>query len=386
MSDSAQVKLGYAKESVWGTTPAVAFQTDRFTSESLGFEISNTRSREITGDRQTTDLIQIDAEANGAQPGELSAQTYDERLASALMSAGWSTAVAISLTDISAASSDNSYNTAGGDFTAENISVGQWIKVSGFAINAVNNAFARVTSLATGKIIVDGPTLVDESAGDTIVMEGSMIRNGTTDDSYTLERHFSDKDKFHLFNGMQIARLDLNMRISEPLAMAFQWMGRAMGVADTTASTGAWQAATSDQVMSPVAHVGAIREGGVDVASTNYVRSLTATLDNKMVGRKALGVLGNVGVRAGDLEVTGSFEAYFEDNAILAKYIAGTASRIDWRVVDDAGKGMVFTMPFVKFSRVNVPTPSSDDDSMNMVEYEAIKDPVTGCTFQIDRF
>ena len=385
MSDSSQVKIGYGKETVWGTTPAVAFQADRFTSESFGFDITTTRSREITGDRQTSSLIQTDAGASGSQPGELSAQTYDERLVSALMSSGWSTAVAISLTDISVIASDNSYNTAGGNFMTENISVGQWLKVGGFT-TAANNGYARVTSLASGKIIVDGPTLVDESAGDTVTMEGSMIRNGTTQESYTIERHFSDKGMYHLFNGMQIGRLDLQMRMGEPLSLVLGWMGKAMVPGSSSASTGAWAAAGSDVVMSPVAHIGSIREGGVAVENTAYVQNLSAMLDNQLTGRKALGHRGNVGVRTGPLLVTGSFEAYFEDNTFVQKFIDGTLTSIDWRVIDSAGKGYAFTMPRVTYTRANTPTPSDDDDSMNMMEYEATKDPVTGCTFQIDRF
>jgi hypothetical protein len=109
----------------------------RFTGESLGYRISNTPSGEVRSDRQITDLIQTGADASGDINIEASYGAYDDLLESAMFSA-WSTVVAVSATDISAANADNSYNATSTDFTAQNLSVGQWIKTGGFTTSANN--------------------------------------------------------------------------------------------------------------------------------------------------------------------------------------------------------------------------------------------------------
>lgn len=64
--------------------------------------------------------------------------------------------------DISAVSSDNSYNSVSGQFSS--IISGQFIKIAGFS-TAGNNGYAKVVTATANKITVSGLTLTNEAIG-----------------------------------------------------------------------------------------------------------------------------------------------------------------------------------------------------------------------------
>lgn len=388
MSDSNRTQLYYAKESVFGTTPAVAFQEMRFTGEGLNKNIENILSNEIRSDRQVTDLIQVDADVTGAINFELSYGAFDDFLEAALYSAGWSTTVAVSRTDIDASSVDNSFNTAAGDFTTENISVGQWIEVRGFSTNAVNNGYFKVVSVATLKIVVEGATLVTETAGDTITMAGSMIRNGVTQTSFTIEKEFSDKTQFFLYNGMIVGTMDLNFNVKEILAGAMNFEGTDLNIAQVTSSTGGPTAASANQIMNSVSHFKRLREGGseINTSASYFVSDVGINLSNALRPQKALGVLGSTDIGAGRATIEGALKGYFEDEVFTEKFLNGTETSLDWYVEDNAGNAYYFTLPRIKLATNAVNAQGIDQDVLVDATYQALRDPTTDCMIQIDRF
>lgn len=95
-------------------------------------------------------------------------------VADELEAARLSATITLTRTDISAASADNSFNTAGGNFVTAGFAVGQRVKVAGFTGNVANNITSGVlTSVASGKIIVggtDGDVIVDDAAGESVTI------------------------------------------------------------------------------------------------------------------------------------------------------------------------------------------------------------------------
>lgn len=388
MSDSNRTQLYYGIESVFGQTPAVAFQEMRFTGEGLNKNIENILSNEIRSDRQVTDLIQVDADVSGSINFELSYGAFDDFLEAALYSAGWSTTVAVSRTDIDASSVDNSFNTSAGDFTTENISVGQWIEVRGFSTNAVNNGFFKVVSVATLKIVVEGATLITETAGDTITMAGSMIRNGITETSFTIEKEFADKTQFFLFNGMTVGTMDLNFNVKEILAGAMGFEGVSLAVSGATSSTGGPTAAASNQIMNSVSHFKRLREGGseINTSASYFVSDVGISLSNALRPQKALGVLGSTDIGAGRCAIEGTLKGYFEDEVFVNKFLNGTETSLDWYVEDNAGNAYYITLPRIKINTLAVNAQGIDQDVLLDGSYQALRDPTTDCMIQIDRF
>ena len=84
-----------------------------------------------------------------------------------------STTVSIAATTISATNSDNSFNDSAAGFVAAGFVVGNRVRVTGFT-SAGNNVFVGVvTAVTAGKLTIggtDGNTIVDEAAGDSVVI------------------------------------------------------------------------------------------------------------------------------------------------------------------------------------------------------------------------
>ena len=85
-----------------------------------------------------------------------------------------STSVRISATTISALAADNSFNDSANGFIAAGFAVGNYVHVTGFTGNAVNNIYsAKITALTAGKMTIggtDGDVIVDDAAGETVVI------------------------------------------------------------------------------------------------------------------------------------------------------------------------------------------------------------------------
>ncbi len=88
---SNDVTVRYIEEVTPGTTPATpALKELRITGESLNYNISNITSQEVRNDRMVSDLIQVSGDASGDINFEMSADTFDDLLESAL-AARWIT-------------------------------------------------------------------------------------------------------------------------------------------------------------------------------------------------------------------------------------------------------------------------------------------------------
>lgn len=84
---SNRTALRFVAEVTEGTTPATpALKEIRYTGESLGYNISNTRSNEIRSDRNVADLIRTGAEAGGDINAEMSYGSFDDLIEAALCS------------------------------------------------------------------------------------------------------------------------------------------------------------------------------------------------------------------------------------------------------------------------------------------------------------
>jgi hypothetical protein len=96
-----------------------------------------------------------------------------------------SSTITITRTDISAQASDNSYNTAGGNFVAAGFFVGQRVRVQGFTGNVANNILAaQVTAVTTAKLTIggtDGDVIVDDAAGESVTITAWESQRASAD-------------------------------------------------------------------------------------------------------------------------------------------------------------------------------------------------------------
>ena len=163
LQSTNRVKIGKARESVFGVTPAnPVFKTVRQTSSSLAFNPQTSESNEISADRQVLDLILLGIQAGGDVGGEMSFQTMDEDLEEALQGA-WANnpviVVASEDTEISDLSATTATVSAGGAaFVA-----GMLALLSGFP-TAANNKLAKVSSSTATSVVFPASTFTAETS------------------------------------------------------------------------------------------------------------------------------------------------------------------------------------------------------------------------------
>ena len=379
----------YLPEVSWGVTPASALTEMRFTSESLSYGVQTKSSDEIRSDRQLTDLILTGAEATGAINYELSYGTYDPFLAAALMATAWSTAVAISATDISVATTGNKYVAASTDLTTKHITPGQWVKVAGF-VAANNNGFKRVVSVTVTDLVVEvqGAALVTETAPvGAITIGGSTLRNGVAETSFTLERYHSDVTQFFTYRGMVPDTMDMKLAAGSIITGSFNFKGKDEVLAGTTKGTGTAIAASTTQIINAVSNVANVIEGSTLAAMSGvYINSLDVSLKNNARGLTAIGSLGSVDMGYGRCDVTGNMKAYFINNTLYDKYINNTRSGLSYRMADTAGNAYIVTVPTIEFSSAKVNAGGGNQDITVDIGWTALRDVTLGHTIQIDRF
>jgi hypothetical protein len=389
MSDSNRTQMYYLAESSWGVTPASAMTEMRFTSESLSYGITTKSSDEIRSDRQVTDLILTGADAAGGVNWELSYGTYDPFFVAALQSAAWSTTVAVSATDIAAATTGNKYVAASTDFTTKNITPGQWIKVAGYA-GANNNGFKRVVSVTITDLVVEvqGAALVTEAAPvGAVTMKGACIRNGVTETSFTLERCHADVTQFFTYRGMVPESMDMKLAAGSVITGSFAFKGKDGVLAATTKGTGTANAASTTQVINAVSNVANIIEGSTLAAMSGvYVNSLDVSLKNNVRSLTGIGSLGAVDLGYGRCDVTGTLKAYFINNTLYDKYINNTRTGLSYRMADAAGNTYIVTIPTIEFSSAKVNAGGGNQDVTVDIGWTGLRDVTLGHTIQIDRF
>lgn len=390
MSDANRVSLAYAAETSFGTLPgSPAFTALRYVSESLKQETDTTQSNEVRADRQISKVTRTGLRASGGLDFELSYGAYDDFWAALLFhSTTWTSGVSIesAATDISAAASDNSFNSAGAGFTTTGVSAGDWVKVSGFTGSpTANNGYFKVVSITTSKIVVSGGTLVDDAAGEAVtIASGDKIENGTTFNHFTIERQYEDlSNEFAYYPGMTLDTGSLNITTGSVITGSFGFLGKqeVSNTATLDASSG-YTAAPTNDVMNAVENVAKVIEG----TGTSNATELSFSVENNLRERLQIATLGAISVGAGTIAATGSFVKYFESKAIANKYLNFTDTSIAYPVEDASGKAYVFDFPQIKYTDCERVAGGVNTDVFARLSWSASADSTENVTVRISRW
>lgn len=394
-SNRAQLRM--IKETTFGVTPVAGNPNNlRMTGESLAFAITNDTSKEIRSDRQVTDLIQTGASASGDVNFELSYAEYDALIEAVMQSTytvfgvnGVGAVIPTSATFAAGTLTAGAATSGASIFT--NLAAGQWVKISGSTIDG-QNIWAQVSlSVAPTATVLtfEGTPFIGATGngGLAVTVSGSRIANGTTLNSYTIERALMDATpaQFFAYRGMSASKMDLKFAAGSVVGGTFGFMGKdAVRKDGATWLPGAPIASKAFDVMNAVSGVGNVMEGGAVLTGT-YIKSVDLSIDNSLRAQTAIGTLGSVGIGTGTLQVSGTMEVYLADGSMWDKFRNNTASSLSLRATDGAGNGYVITLPKLKYGDAKVNAGSIDQDVMLSMPFTAIMDPSSNKTILIDR-
>jgi hypothetical protein len=386
LADTSRAQLRYIAESVYGEVPGSGNPNNlRFTGESLDFSISGATSNEIRDDRQKNGYAQLSADAQGGVNIEPSYLEYDTLL-EALLQGTWAAygtnGVGSTFTADFASNTITASVAPTGANAFTTLAKGQWFRLTAPS-NANDGLFCRVSSSVapTSTVItLDAatPLTVGTSVANCLIATSRLV-NGTTLRSFSLEKSFSDVGQFFVFRGMVPGTFSISMESGAFVTGAFGFTGKDAEQGTATFLPGSPVASKAYNILSAVAGVGHLMEGGALLSGT-FINKLEMQIDNKLRGRKAIGNLGSVSVGTGTLEVSGSMEVYLSDGSLYNKMVNNTASSLSVRISDEAGNGYIIQLPRINYKDAKVNAGAKDQDAMLVLPFEATLDPTSGAT------
>lgn len=391
-SDSSFMGLSYVQEVTVGVTPTAALNEFIFSSETLKQNPTLTKSTSVRRDRRVQDRVLTDVQPGGQINYNFAYKRWQDFIA-AYAGSTWSSDLAltgsIGITGPNLVTSDTA---AAGPVFAP-IKVGQWIRLSSFTNPANGPALTGTFVKVIAKGVVgtvttlttSGATLVTEAPAAGRKLQGSLLQDGNTKTSFSIEKFFTDTGLFDSGTGFRVGQFNLTMTAKQPITGSFTFLGAFMAAVQTaTIGTGPLVADLLNQEMNGSRHFLQLFLNGVP--STADVRSLVMNGNDNLVGKGKLGTLGNFDVRIGDDDVTGTMEMYFEDRVTLNQARIFGNIGIASRIQDDAGNAYVLDVPNVVLSGGDPQDPGLNNDVVNTYDWAAKIDPLSGVTFNFCRF
>lgn len=373
MADSARHALYYDAESTYGTTEtSPGFNYFRHTGCTLGVNKETNVSEELYSDRGIRDERHGNKNVVGDVNAELSYNSFNDIL-EALIGGTWSTsATSVTATTISATASGNTIDDSASGFGS--ISAGDMVLISGFTGTTANNGVARVTAASAASLTIDGRTLTDEAAGDSVTIRVmDKLTSGTTRRSFSLIRDFADltNGRYQLFSGCEFNSGSLNFGLGAIISAVFGIIGQNQSSSASAPSGATFGSAGTTEPF--ISYDGSLNEAG---SASSILTNFTIDVNNGLEPKFHLGSSETSQPGIGRHEVTGEITAYFDDDTLLAKFLNETESNLLSSLTDAAGNTFAIMLPRVIYNGGQPDVGGEANTPINL-PYRALHDSTT---------
>lgn len=213
------------------------------------------------------------------------------------------------------------------------------------------------------------------------VWSTNVLKVGTTPKFFSIEDYAADIDQARLFTGMSVSTMGISLAPNQMVTTTFGMVGKDMTIsAVQKVQTAASGAAPFD------AYSGDVAIGNVATSSVvAIVTGLDFTLNNSFAPTFVVGDNSAPSLEYGRAEVEGTITAYFEDAALIDRFLNEVESELSVSVNDPTGlNAYTFLFPRIKINSadVGVDGPTSRVISMSFV---ALYDATEGTNLKITR-
>ena len=208
---------------------------------------------------------------------------------------------------------------------------------------------------------VGGDVVVDLRKGDyDAFLESAMLNTwatdvlkvGTTPKYFSIEDYAADIDQARLFTGCTVSSLALSIAPKQMVTSTFTMVGKDM----TIGATEKTQDAASGNAPFD-AYSGAVAIGNVGASSASgVVTGIDFTLNNSFAPTFVIGDDSAPALEVGRAEIEGTLTAYFEDAALITRFLNETETELSVSVDDPTGSNeYTFLFPRVKINSADSP-------------------------------
>ena len=209
----------------------------------------------------------------------------------------------------------------------------------------------------------------------------NVLKVGTTPKFFSVEDYAADIDQARVFTGMSVSTMGISLAPNQMVTTTFGMVGKDMTMSATEKTQDAASGAAPFDAYSGDISIGNV--GGASAVA--IVTALDFTLNNSYAPTFVIGDDSAPSLEYGRAEVEGTLTAYFEDAALINRFLNETETEIEVSVDDPTGaNSYTFQFPRVKINSadVGVDGPTSRMISMSFV---ALYDATEGTNLKITR-
>lgn len=205
---------------------------------------------------------------------------------------------------------------------------------------------------------------------------------GTSPKYFTIEDHAADIDQARLFTGCTVSSMNVSIAPNQMVTATYNIVGKDMSIS-TTEKTNV--TASSDNAPFD-AYSGVVKlddKNASSAATIALVTSIDFTLNNSFAPTFVVGSATAPALEVGRAEVEGTMTAYFEDAALINRFINETESELTVQVGDGVNT-LDFFFPRIKINSADVSVDSPTSRVINM-SFVGLYNSTDSTNFKITR-
>ena len=210
----------------------------------------------------------------------------------------------------------------------------------------------------------------------------NVLKVGTAPKYFSIEDYSADIDQARLFTGQTVSTMGVSIAPNQMVTATFGMVGKGMSISATE-----FPNETASSTNSPFdAYSGDLKiaDAGSSLVSSSIITQIDFNVANSFAPTFVVGSDETPALEVGRAEVTGSFSAYFDDAALINRFLNETPSAIEVSVQDPSSNSLTFLFPRVKINSADVGVDGPTSRIINM-SFTALFDTSEATNLKITR-
>ena len=183
----------------------------------------------------------------------------------------------------------------------------------------------------------------------------NVLKVGTTPKFFSMEDAATDITQFRLFTGMSVSSLAVSIRPNQMVTGTFSMVGKNMAISGTSVDA-VKTASSGNQPFDAYSGALSIGDAGSTLTAAAIVTGIDFTINNALAPTFVVGSATTPQLEYGMATIEGTITAYFEDAALINRFLNETETALQIVVDDPTGlSDYTWLFPRVKINGADVP-------------------------------
>lgn len=183
----------------------------------------------------------------------------------------------------------------------------------------------------------------------------NVLKVGTTPKYFSIEEAATDITQFRLFTGMSVSSLAVSIKPNQMVTGTFSMIGKNMSISGSSVDS-VKTASSGNAPFDAYSGTLKIADAGGSLASAAIVTGIDFSINNALAPTFVVGSSTTPQLEYGMATVEGTITAYFEDAALINRFLNETETALEVSVDDPTGSSdYTFLFPRVKINGADVP-------------------------------